>query len=132
MSNDYVKELEKEVDRLNKLLAHQELAFDILSSNVTIKNTNMYKEIMPLWIAEYVEKIGWSLKHEAQHERYLVRSYISPKKDCLIKLYMKDTRPDASRRSKLTYITRNAIEKICSVTKKGQLQIIFEIMKDHA
>ena len=130
--DEYTKELEQEVERLRKALACQELVYDLLASKVHIQRTDVYSKIKPKWITKFLEDNGWTMKYEMEHESYKTRAYTSPKKDKIIKIYMKDNNPGGSRRGQIAGKIRKAVETFCELTGRGQLQVVFDIMKEYA
>ena len=129
MSNDYVKTLEKENEILNEKLASYDLIYDILNSKVNVVRSDLYSKICPYALCDYVERHGWNEKYEKKHERYLTRCYESPKKDIKIKIHLKDYNTNASRSSDISKRIRIAINSISNLHKKGELLVIFEILK---
>lgn len=130
MTNEYIKTLEKENELLNEKLAHFDLIYDILTSKVKVVRSDLYSKINPYDLCKYIEKHGWTLNYEKQHERYLTRCYVSCKKDVKVKIHLKDENEEASRSSDISKRIRIAIESFCALHKKGELQVIFEILRD--
>lgn len=125
----YVKQLEEENEKLRQDLADRDLIYDILGSKVTVQRTDFWNAIDPFAMAKYMEAHGWKMRYEKEHERYLTRCYVSRKNDFKIKLFMKDNRPEASRRSEIGSKVRKAIETYSNLHNKGELQVIFEVLK---
>lgn len=130
MASDYVKMLEKENEILNEKLAHFDLIYDILNSKVNVIRSDLYNKISPYDLCNFLEKHGWKMRYEKQHERYLTRCYVSCKKDIKLKIHLKDTNDEASRSSDISKRIRIAIETFCQLHNKGQLQVVFDILRE--
>ncbi len=131
MNKDYIKTLEKENEILNEKLASFDLIYDILSSKVNIIRSDLYNKINPYDLCSYLEKHGWKKRYESQHERYVTRCYVSCKKDVKLKIHLKDLNDGASRSSDISKRIRIAIESFANLHKKGELQVIFEILREN-
>lgn len=128
---DYQKMLEERVEELQKRLSGYDLAMDLLASKVHIKRSELYRRIQPLWLCDYLERIGWKRRYEKTHERYKTRGYTSKKGDIKLKVHLEDLRPEGSRQSQIGSKIREAVEKIARVDNKGELQVIYEVLEPH-
>ena len=130
MSSDYIKMLEKENENLNKKLAHHDLIYDILNSKVKVIRSDLYGQVDPLALCNYLVKHGWKERYEKEHERYVTRCYESCKKDIKIKVHLRDKNDSGSRSSDISKRIRIAIDTFCNLHKKGELQVVFDILKE--
>jgi hypothetical protein len=132
---DYIRELEDQNEHLRKNLENHNLILDIIKAKVNIIDSNFFKLIHPKQLCSYVESLGWVLKYEKTHERYLTRCYLSPHKDTKCKVFMQDLyqaddntnarRMDADGMSSRV---KEVVSLIARIHKKGELEVIFEIL----
>ena len=130
VNEEYVKTLEETNQKLMEKLADHDLILDILKSRVKVLRSDLFNQIDPYHLCNYLEKHGWTMKYEAQHERYLTRSYQSPKKDCKVKVHLKDTMKEARERSDVSKKIRICIEIFSHLSNKGILEVVFDILRE--
>jgi hypothetical protein len=130
---EYIKELEGRNAELIDTLDNHTLILDILKAKVNIVDSNFFKMIHPKQMCSYLEKLGWSVKYEKTHERFITRCYLSPHKDAKVKVFMQDLYGD-----KPTYVSagmegipaknKEIVSLLARIHKKGELEVIYEIL----
>ncbi len=136
---DYIKELEKRNGEMSLQLENHVLILDILKSKVNIIESTFFKQIHPKQLCSYIESLGWTVKYEKTHERFLTRCYLSPHKDAKMKVFMQDLFGDSNnvpaRSSGIDSISmknKENISLLARIHKKGELEVIFEILSVRA
>lgn len=132
---EYIKELEGRNAELTDTLDNHTLILDILKAKVNIVDSNFFKMIHPKQMCTYLEKLGWSIKYEKTHERFITRCYLSPHKDAKVKVFMQDLYGD-----KKTYPNdgmvgipaknKENVSLLARIHKKGELEVIYEILSN--
>ena len=128
MTKQYINILEKQNEELLLKVSQMDLMYDIMKSKVVIIRTDLYNKINPLALCGYLEEHDWKMIYEKQHERYLSRGYYTPRKDKKIKIYLKDSNQEGARASTISKKMRQAVEQFCIITRKGELQVIYDIL----
>jgi hypothetical protein len=134
---EYIKELEKRNDELSATLEKFALIKDILKAKVNIVDSTFFKLIHPKQLCSYMEGLGWTVKYEKTHERYLTRCYLSPHKDAKCKVFMQDLyASDKTRLSTeqdgMAGKAKEVVSLLARIHKKGELEVIFEVLSERA
>jgi hypothetical protein len=137
---EYIKELEKRNDEISVMLENHSLIKDILKAKVNIVDSAFFKLIHPKQLCSYLESLGWVMKYEKTHERYLTRCYLSPHKDAKCKVFMQDiyanseTAPRGTNGATdgLAGKSKEVVSLLARIHKKGELEVIFEILSVRA
>ena len=137
---EYIKELEKRNDELSVMLENFVLIKDILKAKVNIIDSSFFGLIHPKQLCSYMEGLGWTVKYEKTHERYLTRCYLSPHKDAKCKVFMQDlyaedkTNPSrfATGQDGMAGKAKEVISLLARIHKKGELEVIFEVLSEKA
>jgi hypothetical protein len=138
---EYIKELEKRNDELSVMLENHSLIKDILKAKVNIIESSFFKLIHPKQLCSYIEGLGWTMKYEKTHERYLTRCYLSPHKDAKCKVFMQDlyendkTVPgrystSSSSIEGVAGKSKEVVSLLARIHKKGELEVIFEVLSE--
>lgn len=136
---EYIKELEKRNDELSVMLENHTLIKDILKAKVNIIDSSFFNLIHPKQLCSYMEGLGWTVKYEKTHERYLTRCYLSPHKDAKCKVFMQDLYADDKTVPSRNYIgkdggmavkAKEVVSLLARIHKKGELEVIFEILSE--
>lgn len=132
---EYIKELEDQNEHLRKNLENHNLILDIIKAKVNIIDSTFFKLVHPKQICTYVESLGWTLKYEKTHERFLTRCYLSPHKDTKCKVFMQDlyqaeasSKPQLADTNGMSAKVKEVISLIARIHKKGELEVIYEIL----
>ncbi len=130
---EYIKELEGRHAELIDTLDKHTLILDILKAKVNIVNSNFFKMIHPKQMCAYLEKLGWSVKYEKTHERFITRCYLSPHKDAKVKVFMQDLYGDkptsmSAGMEGIPAKNKEIVSLLARIHKKGELEVIYEIL----
>jgi len=131
---EYIKELEGRNAELIDTLDNHTLILDILKAKVNIVDSNFFKMIHPKQMCSYLEKLGWSVKYEKTHERFITRCYLSPHKDAKVKVFMQDLYSDkktwgaADGMEGIPAKNKEIVSLLARIHKKGELEVIYEIL----
>jgi len=136
---EYIRELEKRNDELSVMLENHSLIKDILKAKVNIVESSFFKLIHPKQLCSYIEGLGWTMKYEKTHERYLTRCYLSPHKDAKCKIFMQDlygddktvpSRNASGNNGGIAGKSKEVVSLLARIHKKGELEVIFEVLSE--
>jgi hypothetical protein len=129
---EYTLELEKQNDILSNKLESFSLMLDLIKAKVNIVESDFFEQMNPKQICHYVEGLGWTVKYEKTHERFLTRCYLSPHKDAKMKVFMQDLYNNTSSvgriNESIAVKNKEIVSLLARIHKKGELEVIFEIL----
>ena len=131
---DYIKDLEKRNEELSAIHDAHAIMLDIIKAKVNIVDCHIFNNIHPKQICSYIETLGWTMKYEKTHERFLTRCYLSPHKDAKVKVFMQDlyaaspSTPRVGANDSINTKIKEIISLLARIHKKGEMEVVFEIL----